>query len=196
VTFAVLHRENPVDNSVFAAYEEPTHFRCYPHEADLSLSVNIRTLGALSMNNQHSRSQAWIEKILAMLRQHSLRGEPWFDKWHVSSYYLASTMIMMFTTTWGCDTSTRFRWLLGTQRGTEMGLFWTYDGEETAYCLQACVGIGASVVLINLFSIGQHTTCFNTSTTKLPTAVIGKCLTCRCIVRSALFMALNSYMTQ
>ncbi len=203
VTFAVLHWGGyPVDNGVFAAYEEPTHFRCYPYEADLSLSVNIRTLGALIMGNQHLRSEPWMEKILAMLRHHSLQGEPWFDKWHVSSYYLASTMIMMFYRLQGVRDllQPRVRWLLSTQR-KDGG--WGFSGhttaEETAYCLQAllCWDRAISRVDQSVLDRAARYLFQHVDDRRFPPLWIGKCLYMpRQIVRSALYMALHSYITQ
>src|SRR5262249_50821465 len=104
----------PVSADVFADFEEDTYFRCYPGETDQSLSVNIRTLRALQMDKSHPQFEKWSNKIIAMLRRYSLDGNFWFDKWHISPYYLANTAICYVQGLADDVLASRVKWILKT----------------------------------------------------------------------------------
>ena len=106
----------PVSADVFTDFEDKDHFRCYPGESDLSLSVNIRTLRALQMDINHPKYAQWCEKIIAMLRRNSLDGSFWFDKWHISPYYLANTAVCYVQGLADDVLYSRVKWIVRTQR--------------------------------------------------------------------------------
>lgn len=139
VTFTMLRwagYEAAVD--VFRHYEEKTHFRCYPGELDLSLSANIRALSALQLVSTHPDYEAWSEKIVALLRRSELTGYFWFDKWHISPYYLTCTAIWSLVHIADDLLVNRIKWILKTQRKDGgWGYYERTTAEETAYCIQA-----------------------------------------------------------
>jgi halimadienyl-diphosphate synthase len=139
VTFSVLKWAGyPVDASIFAQFEEPTHFRCYAGELDISLSANIRTLSALRLVPTFPKFEEWVDKIVAMLRRSELMGYSWFDKWHISPYYLTHTAIGSLQGMADDLLTHRVRWILKTQRKDGgWGYFHESTAEETAYCLMA-----------------------------------------------------------
>lgn len=138
VTFAVLRRAGyPVEADVFQSFEEASHFRCYPGEIDLSLSANIRTLAALQLVNTHPKYEKWVNKIIALLRRSELTGYFWFDKWHISPYYLTCTAVSSLYNVADDLLGHRIKWILKTQRKDGgWGYYQQSTAEETAYCLQ------------------------------------------------------------
>jgi halimadienyl-diphosphate synthase len=79
-----------VSADVFAYYEEDTHFRCFNHEANPSLRANIRLLSALQWHSDHPQFEVWSNKITTMLQHYNQADYYWFDKWHISPYYLTT----------------------------------------------------------------------------------------------------------
>jgi halimadienyl-diphosphate synthase len=144
-----------VSADVLADFEEKDYFRCYPGEADQSLSVNIRTLRALQMDKSHPQYENWSHKIIAMLRRYALDGNFWFDKWHVSPYYLANTAICNMQGLADDVLYSPVKWILKTQHAD--GGWGYYDNratvEETAFCLQALMHWHRHVELINQASL-------------------------------------------
>jgi halimadienyl-diphosphate synthase len=127
--FRLLHWAGyPVHYSVFEYYEGENYFHCYPGEADVSLSVNIRTLAALREVAGDPQVDFWIDKILFMLRRYDLDHPIWFDKWHVSPYYLLHATVFSLNHYADDLLRPRIRWALRTQQ--EKG-GWGYYGEAT-----------------------------------------------------------------
>ncbi len=199
VTFTLLRWGGyPVDAGVFAAYEDTQHFRCWANELDPSLSVNMRTLAALQMDTQYVRYEEWRDKIAAMLRRSDLHGYFWFDKWHISPYYLTSTAVWSLLGVVDDLLPPRIQWILKTQRADGgWGYYQQSTVEETAYCLQALLYWDRKVERIDSVSIlaaGQYLL-EHIDNDDYPQLWIGKCLyTPRHLVRSAVLMALHSYL--
>lgn len=187
-----------VNADVFKPYEHEQHFCCYPGELDQSLSVNIRLLAALQMDRNYHHFEDWTQKISAMLRRSDLTGYFWFDKWHISPYYLTSTAIWSLFGVVDDLLPSRIKWILQTQREDGgWGYYHQSTIEETAYCLHA------------LLFWDQHSseridpTCLHAAAQYLtehyhnvhyPPLWIGKSLyTPRTVVRSAVLAALYSY---
>ncbi len=187
-----------VNADVFKPYEHDQHFCCYPGELDQSLSVNIRLLAALQMDRDYHQFDAWTQKISAMLRRSDLTGYFWFDKWHISPYYLTSTAIWSLYGVVDDLLPSRIKWILQTQRDDGgWGYYHRSTIEETAYCLHA------------LLFWDQHASeridpaCLHTAAQYMmkhyhdahyPSLWIGKSLyTPRNVVQSAVLSALYSY---
>lgn len=128
----------PVHADVFKYYEAETHFKCYPGEADPSISVNVRTLNALQTETDHALFDTWQDRILKMLRHYALDQPIWFDKWHISPYYLTHFSI---TALYGIADDllvNRVKWIVKTQNDDGgWGYFGASTAEETAHCLHA-----------------------------------------------------------
>jgi halimadienyl-diphosphate synthase len=118
------------------AYEEDNYFRCYPLEANPSISANIHVLGALRQAGFEKQHPS-VQKILNFLQQ--VRGSSpfWIDKWHSSPYYTTSHAIIACTGYADELVEDSVEWLLSTQYSN--GAWGTYfpTVEETAYAMQA-----------------------------------------------------------
>lgn len=187
----------PVDAGVFAAYEDEHHFRCWANELDPSLSVNMRTLAALQMNKQYIHYERWRDKIAAMLRHSDLHGYFWFDKWHISPYYLTATAVWSLHGVVQDLLPQRIQWILKTQRvDGGWGYYHQSTAEETAYCLQALLYWDRKVERMEptaIHAAGQYLM-KHADDKHFPQLWIGKCLYMpRHLVRSAILMALHSY---
>ena len=141
VTFGMLRWGGyKVSADVFSDYESETHFLCFPHEANPSLSANVRTLTALQWDRQHPKYRDWSGKIIKLLRTHDTTGYFWFDKWHVSPYYFTANTIWSLFDIIPDLMQKRIQWISNTQNA-DGG--WGYHGastlEETAYCLRALI---------------------------------------------------------
>jgi halimadienyl-diphosphate synthase len=187
-----------VNADVFKPYEHDQHFCCYPGELDQSLSVNIRLIAALQMDRQYQHFDNWTQKISAMLRRFDLTGYFWFDKWHVSPYYLTATAVWSLHGIVDDLLPSRIKWMLHTQRDDGGWGYYNHSTvEETAYCLHALLywdehtteRIDPNI----LESAAQYLT-DRFDDTHYPAMWIGKSLyTPRNVVRSAVLSALYSY---
>jgi halimadienyl-diphosphate synthase len=127
-----------VDPAVFDFYEREDHFICYPYERNPSIGAHIHLLDALCAWSGNGCRERMCSKALDFYRTQLYRAY-WFDKWHVSPYYLLSHAI---TSTINYDAELAregVSWILDTQR--EDGT-WGYScatSEETAYCLHALI---------------------------------------------------------
>jgi halimadienyl-diphosphate synthase len=140
VTFdTLLQFGRQVDIETLLSFEERNYFRCYPLEANPSISTNIHILGALKQAG-FEKSHPIIKKVLEFLRINRLSGKYWFDKWHISPYYPTAHAIIACQ---GLDDeicSDAITWILETQREDgSWGFNNTPTAEETAYCIQALV---------------------------------------------------------
>ncbi len=187
----------PVNPDVFAAYEEPTHFRCFEGEIDTSLSAHIRALAALRMIDHHPRLEPWIEKIISTLRRYDVNGYFWFDKWHASPYYLTCTAVPIFRGISDDLATPRVSWIKKTQHPDGgWGYFGRSTPEETAYALQALVFWDHEVERIDpeQLDAGAAYLMKHVNDEHFTPLWIGKCLySPRLVVRAAILSALHSY---
>jgi halimadienyl-diphosphate synthase len=197
--FAVLRWAGyPANSSVFERFEEEDHFLCFPAEADPSLGAHVRALMAIRMAPEHPKYEAWIEKMLHLIRRYDLYGLFYFDKWHSSPYYMRSTAIYALHGVENPLAKECVHWMLRTQLDDGgWGYYGKSTAEETAYCLQAllyweryfpgsCTPTrieAAASYLLN--HIGDE---------HFPTLWIGKCLyTPPKVVQASVIAALHSY---
>jgi halimadienyl-diphosphate synthase len=189
-----------VSADVFAGYELADHFRCWPDETDQSLSVHVRTFAALKMVPTYPQYDAWTRKILELVRRLSKIGHFWFDKWHVSPYYLTSAAIRFLQGS--CDDliAPYIKWILKTQH-VDGG--WGYYGqstpEETAYCLQALLYWDRTVERMEWTPLQAAAVYLNEHLHDdyFVPLWIGKCLySPPNIVRSSILAALHSFVVQ
>jgi halimadienyl-diphosphate synthase len=198
VTFALLRWGGyPVSASVFSAYDDGAHFRCYPGELDLSLSVNIRTLAALQLDSGHPQFEEWSQKIVKLLRRYDLDGYFWFDKWHISPYYLTSTTVWSLQGLVDDLLGPRIKWIMKTQRADGgWGYYKQSTVEETAYCLQALLHWNRHVERVDRIQLDTAANYLanHLNTPKLPPLWMAKSLyTPRHVVQSAILGTLYSY---
>lgn len=127
----------PVNAETFEFYETEDHFRCYQEETNPALSAHVRLLAAMRFCEEHPRQPVWIRKIIETLHRFDDNGSYWWDKWHVSPYYVSSVALGALHGIDGDLSRSRLKWMLRTQND-DGG--WGYLGdstpEETAYCLQ------------------------------------------------------------
>ena len=125
-----------VDINVILSYEAEDHFRCYELEANPSTSTHAHILGALRGEGMLPDAPA-VRKALGFLARNRTLSGFWFDKWHLSPYYVTSQVIIACS---GYAPEIILRavdWVMATQRddgswGTQIS-----TAEETAYCIQA-----------------------------------------------------------
>ncbi len=137
--FAVLRWGGyDVNPQVFAQYEREDHFYCFPHETDPSLGAHVRLLSALKIANPFDQREAWIQKIVDVFVRADLNGAFWWDKWHVSPYYLTCSAIIALEGFANKLARSRVTWIERTQNADGgWGYLAESTPEETAYCLQA-----------------------------------------------------------
>ena len=122
-------------DSIFA-YEEEEYFRCYPLEANPSISANIHVLGALRQVGLEKHNPK-VNKILNFLAKVKGSSPFWIDKWHSSPYYTTAHAIIACAGYLDDFIEDSVEWLLSTQYAN--GAWGTYipTAEETAYAIQA-----------------------------------------------------------
>lgn len=187
----------PVSADVFAAYEREKHFCCYPGELDASLSANIRMLAALQFHREHPKYEEWTRKITATLRSYDLNGYFWFDKWHMSPYYLTTTAIWSLQGIVDDLLPPRIKWIIRTQNSDGgWGYYGKSNTEETAYCLQALLFWNETVEPVDpnvIHAAGKFL--LEHRNEDVPALWIGKSLySARYIAAATQAMALHSYM--
>lgn len=189
----------PVSADVFNSYEADTHFLCYPGEASLSLSVNVRALAALQTERAHPQFEAWSQKLSAMVRHYDLNNLLWFDKWHISPYYLTSVAVLALQGVVDDVLPARIRWIMKTQHPD--GGWGYYNGstaEETALCIQALLHWDRHVERVDRDAVdaGIRFLLRNLDYAQYPRLWIGKCLYRPWnIMRATILAALYSYAT-
>ncbi len=198
-TFAVLRWAGyPASADVFLRFEVDDHFLCFPAEADPSLGAHVRALMAIRMAPEHPKYEAWIEKMLHLIRRYNLYGRFYFDKWHSSPYYMRSTAIYALHNLENPLATECIHWMIRTQlEDGGWGYYGKSTAEETAYCLQALLywehyfpgtcspaHIEAAAVFLS----------DNLQDERFPSLWIGKCLyTPPKVVQAAIAAALHSY---
>jgi len=138
VSFDVLAQHNrAVDIEAVLGYEEEDYFRCYPLEANSSVSVNVHVLGALKQANMEKEHPS-VRKIVRYLKQSRYEGEFWLDKWNISPYYPTSHAIIACQGYDDTICQDAINWVLRMQKADgSWGAYGTSTAEETAYCIQA-----------------------------------------------------------
>jgi halimadienyl-diphosphate synthase len=125
------------DIEAILSYEENEHFRCVQHEASPSVGVNIHILGALRLAGFEKNHPA-VRKIINFLYKTRTDCGYWFDKWHVSPYYITSHVIIECLDYDKELCQNAINWILKTQNSDgSWGYFGFPSAEETAFCLQA-----------------------------------------------------------
>ncbi len=186
----------PVDTDVFAQFEEEDHFRCFPHEMDPSISAALRLVSALKMDDSHPKRDAWMHKVVGMLRRSYSAGGMWFDKWHASPFYPLLLSVYALPGLADDIVQTHVRWILATQHEDGgWGFFGYSTPEESAYALLALLNWDENGGRIDPSRIragaGYLTEHFSSSLTPL---WLGKCLyTPEYVVRALIVSALHRY---
>lgn len=127
-----------VSAEAFARFETETHFKCFDGELDMSMSAQVRALGAIQLDKAHPEYERWTEKLVKLLRHADLHGSLWFDKWHASPYYLGASGIWLLHGVADDLIQSPLKWILKTQNSDGgWGFFQSSTIEETAYALQA-----------------------------------------------------------
>jgi halimadienyl-diphosphate synthase len=130
------------DLQALLQYEDQKWFRCFHHETNPSIDVNIHVLGALKQANYEVENPT-VQKVLNFIQSTRLEGKYWTDKWHLSPYYTTSHMIICSK---GYDIpfcQDSIKWILDTQRADgSWGFYKIATAEETAYCIQALATSG------------------------------------------------------
>lgn len=124
------------DSESLFAYENDEYFRCYPLEANPSISANIHILGALRQAGL-KKSHPSVKKIINFLSQAKGNSSFWVDKWHSSPYYTTAHAVIACAGFADELVEDSVEWLINTQN--ENGAWGTYlpTAEETAYAIQA-----------------------------------------------------------
>ncbi len=185
-----------VDPAPFAYFELENSFRTYAHETHSSLTVHLNLLITLQ-NAGYDRNHPWIAKALGQIQRWKETGEVWFDKWHISPYYLTLVLEEALIELDEAFVAERIQWLLATQRADGgWGYYHMSTAEETAYALltllrwsQRNEGVPVEVIqrgAAHLDSVAEHDV--------YPALYIGKCLyTPRLIVQSLVASAQHLY---
>jgi halimadienyl-diphosphate synthase len=173
------------------AYEEDKYFRCYPLEANPSISANIHVLGALRQAG-FERDHPSVQKILNFLKV-SKNGNPyWVDKWHSSPYYTTSHAVIACAGYADDLVAESVQWLLYSQHAN--GSWGTYlpTAEETAYAMQALWFWNENSGKIDLSHLNSGRNWLEEHMDKpYPPLWIGKCLySPTLVVRSAVIGAM------
>jgi halimadienyl-diphosphate synthase len=125
-----------MDINALLNYEAHDHFRCYALEANPSTSVHAHILGSLRRAGMPADAPP-IKKILGFLQHSKNSSGYWFDKWHLSPYYVTCHIIIACSNYSNQLVLQAVDWILATQNsdgswGTQLP-----TAEETAYCVQA-----------------------------------------------------------
>jgi halimadienyl-diphosphate synthase len=198
VVFKLLYRAGyDVTPTVFDAFERDTHFICYPYERNPSIGAHIHLLDALRTCAGYDQHARRVDKALRFYRS-QLYNAFWFDKWHVSPYYVMSHAIIA---TIGYDNELAGEMVncfLDTQRQDGSWGYFGSTSEETAYCLQALIQYHKQVKLLRpavLYHAAQYLHSQYQSRNH-PPLWIEKCLyTPPHIVHSVILSAMRMYET-
>lgn len=185
-----------VDASAIGYFELPNSFRTYIHEVHPSLSVHLDLLVGLQTAG-FDRDHPWMVKALGQVMRWKDQGVMWFDKWHISPYYLSLSFTEALMEYDHEIVAERVRWIMATQRPNGgWGHFHATTAEETAYALLILMrwarrydGVPAEVIDRGIGYLAEVA-----NDTDLPPLWICKCLySPRLIVQSAVASALHLY---
>ncbi|MBC8333165.1 MAG: cyclase [Anaerolineae bacterium] len=148
VTFDVLDRYGrKIEQDTLFVYEEASYFRCFPFEANPSISVNIHALSALRQAGFEADYPS-VEKIKGFLTKSRYLRSFWLDKWHVSPYYPTTHLLIIANQYIQELIPDTLQWILDTQNFDGSWGYYGATAEETAYCLQALLVLKQSGVSI------------------------------------------------
>jgi halimadienyl-diphosphate synthase len=125
-----------VDLQAVLHYEADEGFRCYPLEADPSISTNVHILSALrqaGLGVQHPS----VHKVLRFLQRTRTAERIWFDKWHASPYYPTAHAVVACAGYADDLVEGAVDWIVHTQNTDGSWGYFMPTAEETAYSLQA-----------------------------------------------------------
>ena len=125
-----------VDINVVLSFEGHDHFRCYDLEANPSTSTHAHILGALRQAGMPPEA-APVRKALEFLQRTCTPAGYWFDKWHLSPYYVTCHLVIACTDYAPWLTMDAVEWLLATQKPNGAWGIQAPTAEESAYCIQA-----------------------------------------------------------
>lgn len=174
------------------SYEENDHFRCYPLEADPSISAHIHVLGALRQTGFEKHHPS-VKKALNFLKRVKGSNPFWVDKWHSSPYYTTSHAIIACTGYEDDLVKDSVEWLISSQKKDGSWGIYCPTAEETAYAIQAlwvwnqsAGKVDPNVIKKGVEWLEQH------SERPYPPLWIGKCLySPNLVIRSAVLSALT-----
>jgi halimadienyl-diphosphate synthase len=153
-------------------------------------------LDALRVFPECGHQPRMVEKILGFLRRTRLHGAYWFDKWHISPYYVTSHAAI---TAIGFDNELArgaINWILDTRRGDGSWGHCCSTSEETAYCLQALIAYHRQVEPVDqaVLSRAAQYLYEHYESQDYPALWLDKCLYIPLqIVRSTILSALRMY---
>jgi hypothetical protein len=193
--FYLLNQTNhEVEPNVFEAYEDTTHFNCYPSERGASPIVNIRVLKAISGLKKYKRKEEIIEKILKYLYSEQREHAYWIDKWNVSPYYCTGQAIEAIKDLDHNLTGKAVDWIVNSQNID--GSWGSKEGtqEETSYATLALLWYHKNIEKIDtsIIKSGQNFLENNFQNDNYPELWIGKGLYCpKNVIKASILAAIH-----
>ncbi len=127
----------PCELDLIKPFEEATHFRCYAHERNPSISGHVHLVELLTHLSPSGEQARMLDKAVRYLDGARTDGTFWFDKWHASPYYTTGHAIIALGDRPELSEGAT-RWIERTQRPDgSWGHYGKGTAEETAYCVQA-----------------------------------------------------------
>ena len=124
------------DINEILSFEAEDHFRCYALEANPSTCTHAHILGALRRAGMPPEAEP-VRKALGFLQRTQTPAGYWFDKWHLSPYYVTCHLIIVCSDFAPWLTLKAVEWVLATQLENGSWGTATSTAEESAYCIQA-----------------------------------------------------------
>jgi halimadienyl-diphosphate synthase len=125
-----------VDIDAVLTFETDDHFRCYDLEADPSTSTHAHILAALRKAGMPADAPS-VKKVLGFLVKSRNQAGIWFDKWHLSPYYVTCHTVIACNDYAPEIILQAVDWILATQKADGSWGLQMSTAEETAYCIQA-----------------------------------------------------------
>jgi squalene-hopene cyclase-like protein/prenyltransferase/squalene oxidase-like repeat protein len=148
--FALSERGRPTDVDCLLPYELERYFCTWPGEQGVSTTVNAHVLEALgSHRTRHPHPartmDASVAKVARWLLEQQQPDGSWYDRWHASPFYATATTSLALDRYAGRRgtraTQAAVTWILDQQRGDGSWGVWGPTTEETAYAVQALLGM-------------------------------------------------------
>ena len=197
VVFKLLgHAGFLLDPAVLQVYERSTHFVCYQFERNPSVGAHVHLVEALDTCARSPEVDRMLTKALDFLRHSRIQNAYWFDKWHISPYYITSHAVIATLHHARELARDAITWILATQQPDGSWGYYRSTVEETAYCLQALVAYHREVEPIEraVLERAAEYVYSHYQETEHPAMWIEKALyTPDHIVKSALISALSMY---
>jgi hypothetical protein len=143
--YALAQLSSPRSLDYLLAYQEDTHFSCFPDERTPSISTNAHVLQTFGRYLEHNLLQrfhhrAMLGQLSRWLRDHQEADGSWWDKWHASPYYATAccaTALHRYSRSASASSVSRaVKWLLDSQCEDGSWGRWSGTYEETAYAVQ------------------------------------------------------------